>query len=142
MPNYSDLKTDIINTSENDGTEFATQLPKSIQKAEFRLIKELDDFGLDEYTTVSVSSGNASSISLNDRVRLVRNINFKTSSGTSVTNLLPRTVEYVNDYWPVSASTGTPRYYTRKNNSTIKICLLYTPPSPRDGLLSRMPSSA
>ena len=25
---------------------------------------------------------------------------------------------------------------------TIKICLLYTSPSPRDGLLSRMPSSA
>ncbi len=121
MPNYSDLKTDIINTSENDGTEFSNQVPKFIQKAEFRLVKELDDFGLDEYTTVSVSSGNASAITLNDRVRLVRNINFKTSSGTSVTNLLPRTVEYVNDYWPVSASTGTPRYYTRKNNSTIKI---------------------
>ena len=25
---------------------------------------------------------------------------------------------------------------------TFKICLLYTSPSPRDGLLSRMPSSA
>ena len=109
MPNYSDLKTDIINTSENDGTEFSNQVPKFIQKAEFRLVKELDDFGLDEYTTVSVSSGNASAITLNDRVRLVRNINFKTSSGTSVTNLLPRTVEYINDYWPVSASKGTPR---------------------------------
>jgi hypothetical protein len=34
---------------------------------------------------------------------------------------LQRTTEYVNDYWPVSASTGTPRYYTRKNNSSIKI---------------------
>ena len=56
MPNYSDLKTDIINTSENDGTEFSNQIPKFIQKAEFRLVKELDDFGLDEYTTVSVSS--------------------------------------------------------------------------------------
>ena len=27
-------------------------------------------------------------------------------------------------------------------NDTIKACLLYTSPSPRDGLLSRMPSSA
>ena len=26
--------------------------------------------------------------------------------------------------------------------STLRICLLYTSPSPRDGLLSRMPSSA
>ena len=28
------------------------------------------------------------------------------------------------------------------DNDKIKICLLYTSPSPRDGLLSRMPSSA
>ena len=27
-------------------------------------------------------------------------------------------------------------------NKTLSICLLYTSPSPRDGLLSRMPSSA
>ena len=27
-------------------------------------------------------------------------------------------------------------------NTTLGICLLYTSPSPRDGLLSRMPSSA
>ena len=29
-----------------------------------------------------------------------------------------------------------------KNVNGIKVCLLYTSPSPRDGLLSRMPSSA
>ena len=28
------------------------------------------------------------------------------------------------------------------SNSSAKTCLLYTSPSPRDGLLSRMPSSA
>ena len=28
------------------------------------------------------------------------------------------------------------------NNTPVKTCLLYTSPSPRDGLLSRMPSSA
>ena len=67
MPTYSDLKSDIINTTENDSTEFANQIPKFIQRAEFKLIKDLDDFGLDEYTNVSVSSGNAGAISLNDR---------------------------------------------------------------------------
>src|SRR5680860_1260763 len=30
----------------------------------------------------------------------------------------------------------------RKRNETTMVCLLYTSPSPRDGLLSRMPSSA
>ena len=35
-------------------------------------------------------------------------------------------------------------YTTRSNDNRIRIvpCLLYTSPSPRDGLLSRMPSSA
>ena len=35
-------------------------------------------------------------------------------------------------------------YEIQKNieDSKVKICLLYTSPSPRDGLLSRMPSSA
>ena len=32
--------------------------------------------------------------------------------------------------------------FDQKNNPEINVCLLYTSPSPRDGLLSRMPSSA
>ena len=31
---------------------------------------------------------------------------------------------------------------TATSNTQVKACLLYTSPSPRDGLLSRMPSSA
>ena len=121
MPNYAYLKTDIINTTENDSTEFADQIPKFIKKAELRIMKDLDDVGLDEYTTVSVTSGNAGNISLNDRVRIIRNVSYTVSTRTTITNLLQRTTEYVNDYWPVSASTGTPRYYSRKTNSSIKI---------------------
>jgi hypothetical protein len=85
------------------------------------MVKDLDDAGLTEYTNISVSSGNAGTVSLNDRARIVRNVNYKVSTGTTVTSLLQRTVEYVNDYWPVSASTGTPRYYARRDNSSIKI---------------------
>jgi len=121
MPNYAYLKTDLINTTENDSTEFSTQVSAFVKKTEFRLVKDLDDVGLNEYNNVSVSGGNAGAVSLNDRALVVRNVNFVVSNGTSVTNLLQRTTEYVNDYWPVSASTGTPRYYTRKNNSSIKI---------------------
>ena len=34
------------------------------------------------------------------------------------------------------------RHGAVRNRSEFKVCLLYTSPSPRDGLLSRMPSSA
>jgi len=111
MPNYSYLKTDLINTTENGSTEFATQVSAIVYKTELRMVKDLDDAGLTEYTNISVSAGNAGTVSLN----------YKVSTGTTVTSLLQRTVEYVNDYWPVSASTGTPRYYARRNNSSIKI---------------------
>jgi hypothetical protein len=121
MPNYAYLKTDLVNTSENDSTEFSSQVSAFVKRTEFRLIKDLDDVGLDEYTAVSVSSGNAGSISLNDRTRIVRNVNYVVSNGTTVTNLLQRTLEYAQDYWPVSASTGTPRYYSRRNNTELKI---------------------
>jgi len=121
MPNYAYLKTDLVNTTENDSTEFSTQVSAFVKRTEFRMIRDLDDVGLDEFTNISVSSGNAGTVSLNDRTRIVRNVNYVVSSGTSTTNLLQRTTEYVNDYWPVSASTGTPRYYSRRNNSSIRI---------------------
>ena len=56
MPNYSYLKTDIINTIENDSTEFETQIPYLVEKAEDRLIKELDDSGLDYYSSFTFTS--------------------------------------------------------------------------------------
>ena len=38
---------------------------------------------------------------------------------------------------------GQSKYTTqRREGDRVEICLLYTSPSPRDGLLSRMPSSA
>ena len=43
----------------------------------------------------------------------------------------------------VEVVTGTGRVkYTKRARSDASSCLLYTSPSPRDGLLSRMPSSA
>ena len=37
---------------------------------------------------------------------------------------------------------GSVRIIVSTPNGDVKVCLLYTSPSPRDGLLSRMPSSA
>ena len=118
MPNYAYLKTDLINTTENDSTEFSTQVSAFVKKTEFRLVKDLDDVGLSEYTNVSVSAGNAGAVSLNDRTLIIRNVNYKVSSGTSTTNLLQRTNEYVNDYWPVSASTAPEWMGSCRSNST------------------------
>ena len=127
MPNYSYLKTDIINTIENDSTEFETQISYIVEKAEDRLIKELDDPGLDSFASVAFTASNPT-VSLPDGTLVVRNVNYKTSASTTTTpanvkiSLLQRTYEYALDYWGyVSASTGVPRYYARKNNTSIYI---------------------
>ena len=121
MGTYSDLKTAIINTTENDGTEFSSVIPDFISRTELRMTKDIDDCGLDSYTAITLSASNPV-VSLNDRVRIIRNVNYTTSTSSIKTSLLQRTYEYAIDYWPyVSASTGTPRYYARKNNTSIYI---------------------
>ena len=45
-------------------------------------------------------------------------------------------------YWRWQFSWGGPSDELRGYNTQTHPCLLYTSPSPRDGLLSRMPSSA
>jgi len=121
MPNYAFLKTDLINTAENDSTEFADQIPKFVEKAEDRLVKELDDPGLDNFASFSFTASNPT-VSLPADTLVIRNVNFKTSASSNITTLLQRTYEYAIDYWPyASASVGTPRYYARKNNTSIYI---------------------
>ena len=127
MPNFSFLKTDIINTIENDSSEFETQISFFVEKAEDRLIKELDDPGLDNYSTFSFTASDPV-VSLPADALVIRNVNYTTSVSTtdvpasSKVNLLQRTYEYAIDYFPfASASTGTPRYYSRKTNTQIYI---------------------
>ena len=59
MPDYDYLITDVKNTTENDSTEFATQLPKIVNKAENKLTTDLDDHGLTVYTSIAIPSGQA-----------------------------------------------------------------------------------
>jgi hypothetical protein len=121
MPTYSYLKTDIINTAENESTEFEDQISYFVNRAEDRLVKELDDSGLDYYTSVTLSTGNPN-VTLPSGALVVRNVTYKTSASSNITPLLQRPYEYAIDYWPyASTSTGTPRYYSRKNNTEIYI---------------------
>ena len=48
-------------------------------------------------------------------------------------------LSFVKCMWPDFVEGSHHRHIAEKFN---KLCLLYTSPSPRDGLLSRMPSSA
>jgi len=129
MPSYSFLKTDLINTTENDSSEYESQISNIVERAESRLMKELDDFGLDNYSSFSFTAGDPV-VTVPEGTLVVRNVNYKTSASSNITQLLQRTYEYAIDYFPhASASTGTPRYYSRKNNTEI-----YVVPTPASAL--------
>jgi hypothetical protein len=118
MANYTYLVTDIIDATENDGNEFVAAIPKMVNRVEERLVKALDDFGLVTTTTVTLSAGK-NTLTLPAETRYVKNLRIE-DSGTKI-NLLQRTDEFVYDYWPVSASTGTPKYYAKKTNTNVII---------------------
>jgi len=118
MANYTYLVNDIIETTENDNSDFTNAIPKFVNRAELRLTKDLDDYGLVTYTSVAVSSGK-NIINLPSGTRILKNFNIN-NAGTKI-NLLQRTDEFLNDYWNVSASTGTPQYYARRDNTTVLI---------------------
>ena len=129
MPSYSFLKTDLINTTENDSNEYESQISNIVERAESRLMKELDDFGLDNYSSFSFTAGDPI-VTVPSGTLVVRNVNYKTSVSSNITTLLQRPYEYAIDYFPhASASTGTPRYYSRKNNTEI-----YVVPTPASAL--------
>ena len=121
MSTYAYLKTDIINTTENDSTEFENQIPYFVEKSEIRLTKDLDDSGLTSYGSFTFTASDPI-VSLPTETRIVRNVTYKTSVSSNITTLLQRPYEYAIDYWGyASASTGTPRYYSRKNNTEIYV---------------------
>ena len=98
MVDYTYLVNDIINTAENTGTEFVDQIPRFVNKAENRLVKELDDIGLN--TTVSITCAVSNqTVSIADDTRIIRHVNLR-ASGSKI-NLLQRTEEFINDYWPL-----------------------------------------
>jgi hypothetical protein len=130
MTNYTYLVNDIISACENSGTEFLAYVPNMVNRAEERLTRDLDDYGLVVETSITVSSGNAD-ITLPSGTRIIKNFNI-TNDGSKI-NLLLKTDEFLNVVWPISASTQTPRYYSRINNTRVR--LAPTPASTSNGIL-------
>ena len=122
MANYTYLVNDIIGATENDGSEFVAYIPQMVNRVEERLTKALDDYGLVTATSITLTS-DTNTFTLPDNTRVIKNIHIK-ESGSKI-GLLQRTDEFINDYWPVSASTGTPKYYARKTNTNIVFAYFY-----------------
>jgi hypothetical protein len=119
MPvDYTYLTAQLVAACENDSTEFADYLPNMVNMAEERLTNDLDDYGLVTEVSVAIPASTAY-VTLPSGTRIVKNLSYY-SSGSRI-NLLLRTDEYLNEYWPVSASTAAPVYYGKTDNTTIRL---------------------
>ena len=117
--NYITLVSAVIAASENDGPEFVGALPDMVQRAQDRMMNDLDDQGLVAYSSVAVSAGTAE-VSVPSGGEIIKTFAIENTDGAK-TQLKIRPYEYLIDYWPVSASTGTPRYYGFKTNTQIRV---------------------
>ena len=115
---FNSLVSAIVETTENDGSEFLGALPNMIQRAQDKMMNDLDDQGLVSYASVAVSSGTAE-VSVRTGGEIIKTFTIEVSGAR--TQLKHRPYEYLLDYWPVSASTATPRYYGFKTNTEIRV---------------------
>jgi len=116
---YSSLTQDLKDWMENDGTEFSDETDNFIGLAEQRIVRDIDP---QAFTTSAYSSFN-----VNDRfitkptdALIIRHILYLDSD--SKRNFLEKkTDEFIYDYWPTSATTGTPKYWTDYNDTELLV---------------------
>ena len=105
---YAQLKTAIQDYTENTETSFVTNLPVFIRAAEDRIFKLVD---------LEVFRKNATSAVTQNDPYLSLPTDFLASFSLSITNgsskefLLQKDVNYIQEYNPNPATTGTPKYY-------------------------------
>ena len=107
---YNTLVTALQTVVEEYGTEYAAFIPTIIQLAEDKILRDLD---LELFDTVSTLAFTASNPLLTKPTGTIatRTVHYVNASNNR-TLLELRSWEYVNDYWPNTATTtATPKYF-------------------------------
>jgi hypothetical protein len=113
---YSTLATQIQETAENTGSEFVDSIPNFISRTENRLTRDVDLLGLTSFATTNFVVSTPV-YQKPPNALIVKNLTI-TSNGSRI-NLVMKTKEYLNDYWPDRTSVGEPRYYANYGNELL-----------------------
>ena len=132
---YAQLKTAIQDYTQNTESSFVNNLPVFIRNAEERILKNVQLTLFRKNATANLTTSNQYLAVPSDYLAPF-SLSF-TDSDSNKVFIEYKDVNFIQTFTPDATTTGSPRYY-----ALFDICLLYTSPSPRDGLLSRMPSSA
>jgi|TARA_R110000851_G_scaffold141707_1_gene279692 hypothetical protein len=113
---YTTLKANIQNFLEDDSTELTASIDVIIAQAEAMVFQRLPNLPCFR----SITTGNLVVDTFDYTVataRMIRQVSV-TDSSSNVNYLNHRVDSYLRDYWPNSATTGTPIMYSTKNATT------------------------
>lgn len=110
IDSYDALVQAIVQVAEDDGDEFAAFIPTAIQFAEERLYKELDLPDLEETLTTTCNQG-SQSVPLPNSTDLLEFIQVKDNTLGRTRILQKRSSDYLEDYWPNTATQDLPKYW-------------------------------
>ena len=133
MTTYAELTTQILNYTETSTDVLTSTITDDfIEHTENRILREadLDAFKSHQYTTVTADNpfvslpggSNPDPTSL----ATIRTVHIYPASGTATRTFLEqRDISFMNEYWPVRTSTGTPKYWAWWDENSI-----YLAPTP------------
>lgn len=105
---YAQLKTAIQDYTENTETSFVTNLPTFIRAAEDRIFKLVD---LEIFRKNATSALTQSDPYLSVPTDYLASFSLSITNSSSKEFLLQKDVNYIQEYNPNPATTGTPKYY-------------------------------
>ena len=108
MTTFAILKTDIADWLDNNTTELSGQLAQIIANAEDRLIDEVTDDAFFTSVSGSLVSGTAT-LAKPTGERGIRY--FQLTNGSSYAQLERREVSFLQEFYPSTSTTGTPKYF-------------------------------
>jgi hypothetical protein len=105
---YAQLKTAIQDYTENTESSFVTHLPDFIRASEDRVFKLVD---LEVFRKNATSTLTSSDPYLSVPTDYLSSFSLSLTNGSSKQFLLQKDVNYLQEYNPNPATTGTPKYY-------------------------------
>jgi len=122
MTTYTQLVSDIKSFMEDEGEEFVSAIDTFIDLVELRLSRELTVPAF-RIRAGSALTANSAFITLPSDLVVLENLHLDVSNVRSI--LLLRSDEFMMEFWPNRTATGTPKYYSYFDTST-----LYVAPTP------------
>ena len=124
MTTYATLVADIKKFMEDDGTEFSDSVDTFIDLTELKLSRDLIVPAFRQRATSALTTSDPF-ITLPSDLVVLENLRINNANVRSI--LLLRSDEFMIEFWPNRTQTGTPKYYSYYDNSTLYVAP--TPPS-------------